>query len=221
MSLPFQPPQILAASYAIKGIWLLLAVLLMLSGYVGWAVSVHGAQIRLPLIGTIGPEGWKPYAERLEGQVVRIRLQRDLANSNHRQTKTNYRAAQAEAERKQAAYVVRVELEKKEAIDAATFDLRRDRERIRAQYRRLLDDARSGAGGYATGETGDLRLPGDAGDRSVIAEATGCYGLSGTRPVAVQLKCDQIASDQAAQLNALIDAVDGIAAAEQPISETP
>lgn len=69
MKLPGQ----LEAEYAVTGLRIALAGLLLLSGVVGCTVQtvrIDGAQVALPLIGTIGPQGWKPYAEELEGKLA-------------------------------------------------------------------------------------------------------------------------------------------------------
>jgi len=188
---------------------LLIAVgIALLIGWAGFAtqtIRLDGLQLRLPFIGTIGPQGWRPYALELEGEVTRVTLERDQANANHRQTKENYRAAQEEANRRQAEEVARIEREHKETINeirhrfAAAVSGYDDRaRRMREQYLQ----ARSAAG-RAPGDLPGARSP----DPGLADEAPGCYGISGRRTYLAQIECDRIASNQAEQLRALQELV--------------
>lgn len=192
------------ARWAVIGVAIVAAI-----GWIGFAtqtIRLEGAQLRLPFIGSIGPQGWKPYAEELKDEVVEVTLQRDQANANHRKTKLNYRSAQKQAQVALEEENERIETEHKEEIRAIENRHRvelagvRDREqrmrdayfRARTDAERLADEAREA----------DFASAGEA------AEATGCYGVSGRRPYLVQIRCDRIATEQAAQLKALQETVE-------------
>jgi len=209
MKLPGQ----LEAEYAIKGGILLVIALFTLAGMVGCSVQtarVDGFQVPLPLIGKVGPEGWRPKALRFEIERDDARDNARQQAENHRKTKDNYRSAQAKAAAEQRAYVQRVELQRKEAVDEATSNLRRERDSISAKFERMRDNWLATNRATVGSDAGAVRVSLDPDDRPEPVEEAGCYGLSGTRPVLVQLECDRIASEQAAQLDALIDVVEGL-----------
>ena len=196
-----------SARYAFRGIQVALTLGILLVGMVACSVQtvrLEGAQVKLPLIGTVGPQGWIPYAEELEGQVVRVKLERDEANDNHRKTKANFRAAQAEAERLQREENARIEAQHRRTLNAATTRLRAERDTFRNRYERMRDHFIARADAGSDGEAVRVPLDRDSGEP---VEAASCYGVSGRRPYLVQIKCDQIASEQASQLKALQDAV--------------
>ncbi|MEM1364777.1 MAG: hypothetical protein AAGH82_03410 [Pseudomonadota bacterium] len=129
----------------------------------------------------------------------------DQANTNHRQTKENYRRAQEQAQVALVEENARIETAHKEEVRAIENRHRveladvRDRERrMRDQYLRARTDAERAA---------DEAREAEAARSSELAEATGCYGVSGRRPYLVQIRCDRIATEQATRLRALQETV--------------
>ncbi|MEM6266185.1 MAG: hypothetical protein AAF707_01575 [Pseudomonadota bacterium] len=204
-----------ASRLSLRSIIALTALAALLGTCLTFYVMLYGFRVNLPFGIGLGPKGWIAVAQEAQADAQRKLAGWQGAVEDHYQTKQNYRAAQAEAAERQRRYVVRVELERKEAINDAVEDLRSDYERIDADYRRLLNDQQLASAGSAAGSApGDMRLPGDTTDPGGANGVTGCHGLSGRRPAAVQLECDRIATRQAAQLVRLQQAVRDIEAAQ-------
>ncbi len=196
-------PPLLTARYALTGLKIALVALVLLFAVVGCTtqtVRLEGFQVRLPLIGTIGPKGWKPYALELKAEVKTIRIDLELANARHAATKRAYAEAQAEAARMQAEVVAREVARQERITDEVRADYQQRLAALRARAARLQAEARAGAGSAP----GDLQLP-ETGQASGGADAAPrCHGLSGTRDPLTQIECDRIATEQATQLDALI-----------------
>lgn len=131
----------------------------------------------------------------LKQDVADRTRERDQANTNHRQTKANYAAAQARAAELDRRRLERVLAEQQEITDEAVADYRRRLAAVRAEFERLRGEARAGDG--AGGTTDAERVPAAGGAASGAAEAAGDRGF----PLNERL----IATEQALQLQALID----------------
>jgi hypothetical protein len=73
---PTTPPRTVwdRAGDAFRSVSLAQWALIALALYAAFAtVQLYGAQVKLPLIGTIGPEGYKPKAERFELELKAVR----------------------------------------------------------------------------------------------------------------------------------------------------
>jgi hypothetical protein len=199
--LPPLPPW-LAPRYALTGLKLGLSGLLLLICLVGCTtqtIRLEGFQIRLPLIGTIGPQGWKPYALEQEAKVRSIRIDLEMSEVRHKATKRAYTEAQAEAARMEAERIIRV-IEKQEAItDEVRDDYNRRIADLRARAARLQAEARTGFGG----PSGGLQLPETSDAPGGVDEAPRCDQLPAP-DLTTELNCREIAEQQAIQLAALI-----------------
>ncbi len=133
------------------------------------------------------------------------RQERNDERAAHQQTKIDYREAQAEAARLEQKRLDRVRDEQQEITDAVEADYRRQLAGLHARAERLREQLQSGTGTAGAGTSIAMpRLP-SAGSGS--AEAAGDNGLPAAfdRDPAEQLERDVIATEQAIQLNALID----------------
>ena len=133
------------------------------------------------------------------------RQERNDERAAHQQTKIDYREAQAEAARLEQKRLDRVRDEQQEITDAVEADYRRQLAGLHARAERLREELRAGAGAAGPGRGIEmLDLPAASGGS---AEATGDHGFSAPfdRDPAEQLERDVIATEQAIQLNALID----------------
>jgi hypothetical protein len=133
------------------------------------------------------------------------RQERDDERAAHRQTKTDYREAQDEAARKEQLRLDRVKAEQQEITDAVEADYRRQLAGLHARAERLREELRAGAGAAGAGR--GVEVPGLPVAGGGSAEATGDHGFPAAfdRDPAEQLERDVIATEQAIQLNALID----------------
>lgn len=158
------------------------------------ATAVQTVRLEGLSIWPVSIEGWKPKAERLAQE-------RDDERAAHQQTKRTYVDAQRAAAELEAARLARVRSEQQEITDEVAADYRARLAAARTDYERLRDAlARAGAGSAP----GDEPVPAasDAARRSV--EAAGDRGFS--------LEQRLIATEQAIQLDALIDWVEAQAA---------
>jgi hypothetical protein len=199
--LPPLPPW-LAPRYALTGLKLGLSALLLLVAVVGCTtqtVRLEGFQIKLPLIGTIGPQGWKPYARKLEGEIKAIRIDLELSEARHKATKRAYEDAQAEAARMQAQAIEREITRQKGITDEVRQDYQRIVADLRARAARLQAEARAGAGSAS----GGVRVSADASPTYGIDDPAACQEIP-ARDVETDIACRAIAEEQAMQLDALI-----------------
>lgn len=137
-------------------------------------------------------------AER-DAALASVKAERDA----HQQTVTDYRLAQAEAAAADAANLARVRAEQQEINHAALSDYRSRLAALRADYQRLRDRR---AGEPAAGAAAGFGLPGSSAAAEGTAEAACDHGLSDVERL--------IASEQALQLDALIDWVEAQAQVE-------
>lgn len=145
-----------------------------------------------------------------ELQIVRIdlaaaRAQAIAEAAKHKATKQAYADAQAEAARLEAQRIERVIQQQKAITDEVETDYRRQLDAVRARADRLRRQAEAAArGSRAAGPAGDLQLPppGDAAGRTDAAPD--CQRFPAPDPL-TDLECRRIATEQAAQLEALIE----------------
>lgn len=131
--------------------------------------------------------------------------ERNAERTAHQKTKTDYRTAQAEAARLEQNRIERVKAEQQEITDAVEADYRRQLAGLHARAERLREELRAGAGAAGAGR--GVEMPGlspSAGGSAEAADDRGFPAPFGRSP-AEQLERDIIASEQAIQLNALID----------------
>lgn len=131
--------------------------------------------------------------------VTKRTAERDQANANHRQTKANFRAAQARAAQLEAERLLRVEREQQEITDEVTADYRRRLADARARAEQLrAEPGRTGE--HPAGAADRDRLPA-AGDAAGRADGAAAHpGLSDYERL--------VATEQAIQLDALISWVE-------------
>ncbi|MFC0683555.1 hypothetical protein [Novosphingobium clariflavum] len=127
----------------------------------------------------------------------------------HRKTKDDYRAAQAAAARLDAERITREKARQQEINDAASKDYAQRLADLRARYQRLLGNAQPGSA--AGGATGNVAVPG------LPAAPGGTAGAADIRLAGAAGECLSpterlIAAEQAAQLDALILAVERLSA---------
>jgi hypothetical protein len=192
-----------APRYALKGTRLALVGLVLLLGIVGCTtqtVRLEGFQIRLPLIGTIGPQGWKNYARQLEGEIKTVRIDLELTEAKHVATKRAYIEAQEEAARVQAEAIERTVARQERITDEVRQDYTRRIATLRSRADRLQRQARADL----AGSPGAVRLPADSNTASRIDEAPDCQRLPAP-DISTDLRCREIATEQAFQLEALIE----------------
>lgn len=183
---------------------------LMLAAATVQTVRLDGLQLRLPLIGSIGPQGWKPRALAAE---AKFRFEIEA----HKQTKDTYRQAQADAARQQTIRLAMHRQEVEHINEKHRSELRDNLAALRSRYERLLAQAKAGAG--FAGAAGTVRVPinPDAAGRTDAASGDG--GFLAAREPLEQLERDWIATKQAQQLNALISWVEDQVKAGQKMQE--
>ena len=192
------------AQLAIKGAWaaaIAALFLLVLAGLAVQTVRLEGLKVW-----PISITGWIQTAKAREGE-------RDAERTAHAKTKADYRDAQVEAERQETARIERVRTQQKEITDAIesdylarVADLGARADRLRAQLRPRTDIVGAPPGeqsaplrdsaGRTDEAAGDSRLP--AGRGEPVASQFG-------RTPEEQLERDIVATQQALQLDALID----------------
>lgn len=193
-----------SAKYAVKGLHAALIalgciILIVLAGV--QTVRLEGFQIKLPFIGAVGPQGWKPYALELEAKSIRLASDLDKANAAHRETKRVYAEAQKLAQEKQQRYVESVIAKQQEISNASQARLVRDLAGVRDRAERLRDQIRR-AGDQ--GPAGTVQLPQAAGTPSASDGTPDCQRFPAAS-LEEDLECRRIATEQAIQLDLLID----------------
>lgn len=100
-------------------------------------IRLEGAQVRFPIIGTVGPEGWKPKAERFALALVQFKRARDAANAQAIAAKQSEEEALValakEADNAQAIANLQSELERARDFSARNRISLREFERLRNQ----------------------------------------------------------------------------------------
>jgi hypothetical protein len=180
---------------------------LLLFGFVQ-TVRIDGMRLSLPLIGSVGPEGWKPRALKAEAGIR-------LEVAAHRQTKTVYREAQAEAARQQIIRIAMHQKEVEQINDRHRAALNRNLADQRARFERLL----AKAGANSKGATYAVRVPVDPNAAARTDGGAGDAGLPPAREPIDQLERDWIATKQAYQLQALIGWVRDQVSAGEALNE--
>ncbi|MBU1253206.1 MAG: hypothetical protein KKE69_02260 [Alphaproteobacteria bacterium] len=165
--------------------------------------TVQTARLEGLMIWPLSIEGWIAKADRFE-------TERDDERSAHRKTKNDYRAAQLAAAEMEAERLKRVAQQQEDITDAIETDYRTRLADARARAERLREELRSREG--AAGAGGDLamsRVPGAAGGSDASTRDHRLPAGSGfDRDPAEQLERDLVATQQALQLDALIDWVE-------------
>ncbi len=142
-----------------------------------------------------------------ELQIVRIDLAEAEARaraeaSKHKATKQAYREAQEEAARMQADIVAKEIARQERITDAVRKDYQQRIAALRARADRLQAEARA-SGGSAAGSSGEVRVPLDAGSAAGTGEAPRCDYVPAP-DLSTEIRCREIAEEQAIQLDALI-----------------
>lgn len=152
----------------------------------------------------VEPAWQQRIADRTEERDT-ARQERDDERTAHQTTKTDYRNAQIEAARLQQKRVARVKAEQQEITDAVEADYRRQLAGLQLRAERLHEELRAGTGVGGAGR--NIAMPGLSPPAGGSAEAAGDHGFPATfgRSESEQLERDVIATEQAIQLNALID----------------
>ena len=176
--------------------------------------TVQTARLEGLMIWPLSIEGWIAKADRFE-------TERDGERSAHQKTKNDYRAAQLAAAKMEADRLKRVTQQQKDITDAIETDYHARLADARARADRLRQELRSGAG--AAGASGDLAVPGIPGTAGGSDAPAGDHRLpaggSFDRGPAEQLERDLVATQQAIQLDALIDWVEQQVAVNPNASE--
>lgn len=149
--------------------------------------------------------GWKQ-----EVQIIRIDLAEAEAYgraeaAKHKATKQAYRDAQEEAARMEAEHLARVVAEQQEITDAVEADYRQRIAALRARADRLRAQAEAAARGTsAAGSPGDMQLP-EASDTTSGTDAAPDCAAFPAPDLNTEIRCREIAEQQATQLDALIE----------------
>jgi len=192
----FAFPSLSTARVTFKAFWLAIAAaaFIAVAGLAGvQTVRLYGFHLW-----PISITGWIATAKAREAE-------RDAERREHQQTKTDYRGAQVEAARLEQTRLDRVKAEQQEITDAVEADYRRQLAGLHARAERLREELRTRAGAAGAGR--GIEMPGLPAAGSGSAEAAGDPGFPAAfdRDPAEQLERDVIATEQAIQLNALID----------------
>lgn len=183
--------------------------------------AVAAALLVFAIVQTVRIEGvWCRYSENkpaclIEGfkqqvQILRFDLRMETARADteaakHEATKLAYREAQEEAARIQAEVVAREVARQKGITDAMRKDYRQRIAALNARADRLRAQLRSEEGGASpSGSPYPVRVPVNAGSATRIDDASACQRFP-ARDVDTELTCRQIATEQAIQLDALIE----------------
>jgi hypothetical protein len=143
-----------------------------------------------------------------ELQIVRIDLAEAEARaraeaSKHKATKQAYREAQEEAARMQAEIVAKEIARQERITDAVRKDYQQRLAALRARADRLRAQAEAAGGGSASGSSGQVRVPLNAGAAAGTGEAPRCDYVPAP-DLGTEIRCREIAEEQAIQLDALI-----------------
>jgi hypothetical protein len=131
--------------------------------------------------------------------------QLEAERTAHAQTIVNHQAAVIEARRLDAANVARVKAEQAAVTREITDGLEARLADARARHDRLRAALAAGAGGRT-----DAPVPGAGGPAARVDEAPGADGLPATLTAAsLNLEERLLATEQALQLDALIDWIEG------------
>ncbi|MBV1917596.1 MAG: hypothetical protein KUG65_06000 [Sphingomonadaceae bacterium] len=128
-------------------------------------------------------------------------------NKAHNQTIADFVQASHEAEQRQEANVARVEAEQAQITERIEHDYQTRIAALHARAANIAERLRSGQTAIDTGTPGDVDLSGSGPPARGSVAATGDSGLSASAPSCDPMSLEQrvIASEQAIQLDALID----------------
>lgn len=176
-------------------------------GFSGLAIA---AALTFGAVQTVRLEGLEIWPLSIEGWIAkadRFETERDDERSAHRQTKDDYRAAQLAAAKMETDRLERVARQQKDITSAIEVDYRGRLADARARAERLREELRNRAGAARSGGTVSVsRVPGTAGGSDPAAgDHRLPAGVSFDRSPAEQLERDLVATQQALQLDALID----------------
>ena len=147
-----------------------------------------------------------------ELQIIRIDLAEAEAHgraeaAKHKATKQAYREAQEEAARMESERLARVVAEQEEITHAVEADYRQRIAALRARADRLRREAEANRGSGAASAARDVQLS-EAGDAaSGTDEAPDCNRIPAPDAL-TDIRCREIAEQQATQLDALISWVE-------------
>lgn len=179
-------------------------------GFSGLAIAATLAFGAVQTVRLEGLEIWPVSGEGWIAKAGRFGTERDAERSAHRRTKDDYRAAQIDAAKMEADRLQRVTQQQKDITHAIETDYHARLADARARAELLRQELRGGAG--AASASRDLAVPGVPGAAGGSDEATGDQRLpaggSFDRGPAEQLERDLVATQQAIQLDALIDWVE-------------
>lgn len=186
---------------------------------VGFSGLVIAAAVTFGAVQTVRLDGLEIWPLSIEGWIAkadRFETERDDERSAHRKTKNDYRAAQLAAAKMEADRLERVVQQQEDITDAIEVDYHARLADARARAERLREELRRRAGAPRAGGTVSVSgVPGAAGGSD---EAAGDHRLpagdSLDRGPADQLERDLVATQQAIQLDALIDWVERQVAVE-------
>lgn len=148
--------------------------------------------------------GWKQ-----EVQIIRIDLAEAEAYgraeaAKHKATKQAYRDAQEEAARIQAAAIERVVARQEEVTDEVRADYQQRIAALRARADRLRRQTEADRGSGAAGPAYPVRVP-LAGEAATGTDAAPDCAAFPAPDLNTEIRCREIAEQQATQLDALID----------------
>lgn len=143
-----------------------------------------------------------------ELQIIRVNLAEAEANARaeaakHKATKEAYIAAQAEAAEMEAARIARVIARQQEITDEVKTEYRRQLAAVRAHANRLRAQLEASGGGGSGSTPGSLRMPEASRASAGADEAPDCQAFP-ARDALTEIRCREIAEQQALQLDALI-----------------
>lgn len=184
-----------SAEVALKGAWCA-----AIGAVVAGSLAIAGVQ-------TARLEGFRIWPISMTGWIETAKTaasQRDAEKRAHRKTKDDYRNAQIEAARLERQRLARVRQQQQEITDAIEADYTARLADARARARRLRQELRSR--GAAAGESGGVAMRGLSAAAGRAAAAPEDHRLpSPERASGEQLGRDLVATEQAIQLDALID----------------
>ena len=183
-----------SATLALKGAWAAAIGAVMLALVI--FASVQTARLNGFHVGPIGMRGWIRTAElRAEERDAEIRA--------HRATKETYRAAQAIAAQLETDRLTKIQAQQEAIRNATARDYQSRLDSVRARADQLRREAAARAGSAGPGGTVAVPAPCAAGGGAAAEAADQGF----PRSFEEQLARDLIASEQAEQLDALIDFV--------------
>jgi hypothetical protein len=143
-----------------------------------------------------------------ELRIIRINLAEAEANARaeaakHKATKEAYIAAQAKAAEMEAARIARVVARQQEITDEVKTEYRRQLAAVRARANRLRAQLEASGGGGSGSAPGSLRMPEASEAPAGADEAPDCQAFP-ARDALTEIRCREIAEQQAHQLDALI-----------------